>query len=105
MPMRPSTGAHLSEHVVKHLRVLDVRAEEDDVGIIDDTQAVSCWPVEEVVRRAGLLSAVDVGDNEFAGEHVAPMRGLAGITLQPLQQWSDAGARREREVFAAQRAE
>src|SRR5439155_8516620 len=99
----PLTAPHLREHVVHHPRVLDLRAEEDDLGVIHHAHAVSWWPVEQVVGGAGLLPSVGVGDDDFTGEHVAPMRGRAGVTLQPFQQWSNVGAGPEREVLASER--
>src|SRR6478736_1757294 len=81
-----STATHLGEHVGHHARVFDLWAEEDDLGVHPDAHAVSRWPIEQIIARARLLRVVRVGDDHFPGKHVAPVRRLAGVTLQTLEQ-------------------
>src|SRR6478609_4789477 len=99
-----TASSHPREHVVHHCRVLDLWAEEDHLGVVQHAHAVSWRPVEQVGGGAGLGGPVGVGDDYFTGEHVAPMRGLTGVTIQPFQQWSNVGAGPEREVLASERA-
>ena len=49
--------------------------------------------------------AVGVRDHELAGQHVAPVRRLAGVALEPLQQRLDVGAGAEGEPFPSHLAQ
>src|SRR5688500_8627623 len=46
-PRGAGSAAHLLEHVVHDRCVLEVRAEEDDLGVLDDAHAVAGGPVED----------------------------------------------------------
>ena len=52
-----------------------------------------------------LLHAARVGRREPAAQHEAPVRALAEVALQSLEERRRVDARREREVLAADRVE
>src|SRR5258708_6893456 len=102
---RGSSGAaYHGKHVVHHLRVFDLRAEEDELRVFQHADAVSRGPVEEVVGGTGLFGPVCVADDHRTRDHVAPMRSLARVALEALQQWSNVGAPPERQVPTGERA-
>src|SRR3954453_3870969 len=89
---RPSCARHRREHVVHHVAVLVLGAEQHDLGVLDDAHAVPGRPVEEVLCHTLLCGAVGVGHDQGAGDDVPPVRGLAGVVLEALEQRRDVGA-------------
>jgi hypothetical protein len=94
-------AAHLAKHVIYDLTMLVLRTEQDDLGIIADFDRVSGWPVEQVTAVDHFICAVCVGDGEFTPQQVAPVRGLAQVALQPLEERRDVRTGAERKVLAA----
>src|SRR5512143_1943189 len=99
-PHTPSC-AHLLQHVIYDLTVLVLRTEQYDLGIFADFYRVSGRPVEQVTAFVLFLSAVCVSNCEFTLQQVAPVRRLAKIALQPLEQRRDICPCGERKVLAA----
>jgi hypothetical protein len=58
-------------------------------------------PIEQVAGAHRLLACVAVGDREFAFDQVAPMRGLAQVVLQALQQGRDVRCPRRATKYSA----
>ena len=78
-------ASQLGKHVVHYGCVLCLRAEQHDLGVVDDAHAVPGWPVEKVLAAAGLLGAVVVAEDDLAGDHEPPMRGVARVVMKPLE--------------------
>ena len=74
-----------------------------DLRVLDDADAVSGWPVEQVAPHAPLVGAVCVRDDDVPCEHVPPVGRVAGIAVESLEQRSDVGAGTEREVLRSER--
>jgi hypothetical protein len=53
--------------------VLDLRAEEDQLGVALDPHAVPGGPVDEVTGGTGLIRSLAMGDDDVAGDHIAPV--------------------------------
>ena len=85
--------------------MLALRAEQDDLGVLDRPHAVPGRPVEEVVLLARVDLAVGVRHHELPREHVAPMRRVAGVVLEAFQERRNVSAGAEGEVFASHLAE
>ena len=62
------SALHLRDHVVHDLGVLDLRAEEDDLGVVGDPDRVAGRPVEQVAGVDRLLASVGEADDERAGQ-------------------------------------
>src|ERR1044072_2121290 len=92
---------HLVEHVIQHPGVLGLRAEQDDLRVLSAAHAVPRGPEEELTAADHFLVATGIGDGELALDQVAPVRRVAQVALQALEEWRDVGTGREREVLAA----
>lgn len=62
---QPGSTSHAGDHVVHDSTMFMLGAEQDYFGVFDRTNAVSRWPVEEVVPNAYLFSLVCVADEDF----------------------------------------
>ena len=82
--------------------MFDLWAEENDFGVLHDADAVTGRPVEEVIPHADLFLAAGVGEHNLARDHESPVRGVAVIVVEALEQQRDIGAGAEREIFGRQ---
>ena len=79
-------------------------AEHDEFGVGFDPDTVPGRPVEQVAIRAAFLGTVAVRDGDGAGDHVAPVRGVAVVVFETGEQWGEVGTCTQREVLAGQGA-
>src|SRR5688500_9702236 len=93
------------DHVIDDVAVLALRAEHDDLRVGVDLHVVPRRPVEEVVRLDRLALALRIGGGDLAVQHEAPVRAVAVVAFQALEQRRGIDARRQREVLAADLAE
>ncbi len=84
--------------------VLDLRAEQDDLGIDAHAHRMARRPIEEIAARDDFFLPIAVRDGDLPLDHVSPMRGLAQIGFQSLEERPEVGALLEREVLARDRA-
>ena len=77
--------------MINYTGVLVLRAEQDELAVPGDPNRVSRWPVEQVPGRDLLLGPVAKGDAQLAVDQVAPVRRLAEVVLEPLQERRDVG--------------
>src|SRR3979409_2336744 len=75
--------------------------EHDNLRVGVDLYIVSRRPIEQVVGIHRFSRAIRVGRNELAAQNEAPVRALALIAFQSLEERSGVNARREGEVLAA----
>ena len=66
-----------------------------------DSDAVAGRPVEHLAAAAALLLAVAVGDDDVAADHVAPVRRMAGVAVEPLRAAGRGRCRRRGEKYSA----
>jgi hypothetical protein len=71
--------------VIYDLAVLMLWAKQHNVGVLGDFDRVSGRPIKKVTALNDFVGTVCIGDREFTMQHVAPMRGLAEITLKTLK--------------------
>ena len=91
----------LCNHVIDHPAVLVLRAEHDDLGIRVDPHVVAGRPIEQIVGAHRFLRPAGVRGGELSLHDEAPVRTLAKIAFQALEQGRGVDIRRQREVFAA----
>jgi hypothetical protein len=97
----PALTLDLIDHVVDHKAVFMLRAEHDDFRVRIDLNVVPRGPVEKVIRFDCLLRTFRIGGGELAVQDETPVRTLAHIAFQPLEQRGRVHAHREREKFSA----
>ncbi len=86
--------------MIDNMRVLALRAEHDDFRIRVDAHVVPGRPIEEVVLVDGLLAAGGIGGGDLAAQHEAPVRAVAAVSFQSLEQGGRIDTSGQREVFA-----
>lgn len=80
--------------MVDDMAVCVLRAEHDDFRVRVDLDVVPRWPIEEIIRFDSFLRALGIGCCELAAQYETPVRTLAQITFQPLEQWGRVNPRR-----------
>ena len=85
--------------------MLGLRAEQHQVGVVVDADAVPGRPVEEITGDARFLAAVGVAHRDAAADHVSPVSRVAHVATEALQQRREIGSLRHREELGAHHAE
>jgi len=98
-------GLQLLPHVIDHLGVLPLRAEHDDLRVGRDLHVVPGGPVEQVGRLDRLPLAGRVRRGQLPAQDVAPVRALAEVAVQPLEQGRGVHSGGQREELAADLAQ
>ena len=81
--------------------VFGLRTEQDDLRVTSDSHGVPRWPVEEIASGYALLRPIQIRHRDLAFNHVSPMRGLAAIGLEALEERGDICACFQGKVFAS----
>ena len=95
-----SRSAELLVQMVYNLAMFDLWAEQNHFGVFARFDCMTGWPVKKVAARDDFLLAIGVGHGDFPLDQVAPMRRLAEVIFETLEQRGDVCARTEGEVFS-----
>ena len=86
--------------MVYNLAMFDLRAEQNHFGVFARFDCMTGRPVKKVTAGDDFLLAIGVGHGDFPLDQIAPMRRLAEVIFEPLEQRCDVCARTEGEVFS-----
>ena len=92
---------HFGDHVVHDVSVLMLRTKQNEIGILFDFYRMSRWPVKQVICAGDFRTAVGVRRGQFPLDDISPVRGMAHVSFQPLQQWRYIHSGGERKILAA----
>ena len=80
--------------------MLDLGAEQNDLRVPSYLHCMAGRPIEDLSAGNGLLPPILVSHGNLPFDQVAPMRRLAKVIFQTLQERRDVGSGAKREILA-----